>query len=167
MHEDSTPGDPTPGGQPAGPPAATRRAILAGAGGAGLAAGLAGLGVALAGCTTYGKGSGGQRPDTNAGAGRSAGAVLAKVADIPVGGGKVFEAEQVVVTQPQQGTIKAFSAVCTHEGCTVVDVSSDTINCPCHGSRFAVADGAVVQGPAPRPLPAVEVTVDGDSIKLA
>ena len=46
-----------------------------------------------------------------------AGAIAA--AEIPVGGGKVFEALKVVVTQPTAGDFKAFSAVCTHQACTV------------------------------------------------
>ena len=54
-------------------------------------------------------------------------------ADIPVGGGKVFDALKVVVTQPTAGDYKAFSAVCTHQGCTVNGVSNGVITCPCHG----------------------------------
>src|SRR4029453_4955746 len=130
----------------------SRRALLAGAG----------LTV-LAGCRAYGgvaggPGDGAPPPDA-AGAGTAGGTELAKVADIPVGGGKVFAGKNVVVTQPQAGTIKAFSARCTHAGCTVGTVSGGTSNCPCHGSRYRIADGSVAGGPAPAPLPPVAVTV--------
>jgi len=89
-----------------------------------------------------------------------------KVADIPVGGGKVFEAEKIVVTQPKAGEFKAFSAVCTHKGCTVEKVENGTIDCPCHGSRFDITTGAVKGGPAPAPLPPKTATVSGTSITV-
>ncbi|MEU4346600.1 Rieske (2Fe-2S) protein [Streptomyces sp. NPDC023838] len=95
------------------------------------------------------------------------GDVLAKTSDIPVGGGTVFAARKVVVTQPEAGSFKAFSAICTHQGCTVKDVSEGTINCPCHGSKYRVADASVAAGPAPRPLPAERITVENGSIRLA
>ena len=68
---------------------------------------------------------------------------------------------QLVITQPKAGTFKAFSAICTHQGCTVSTVENGTINCPCHGSQFAIADGSVVNGPAPKPLPAKNIKVSG------
>ncbi|MGH3771855.1 MAG: Rieske (2Fe-2S) protein [Pseudonocardiaceae bacterium] len=89
---------------------------------------------------------------------------VASIGDIPVGGGTVFASKKVVVTQPQPGTFKAFSAICTHQACTVNKVASGTIDCPCHGSRFAIADGSVVHGPAARPLPERQVTVMGDAL---
>lgn len=89
---------------------------------------------------------------------------LAKVSEIPVNGGRIFAAQQVVITQPQAGTIKAFSTACTHQGCPVTEVGS-TINCKCHGSRFNL-DGSVAGGPAPKPLNPVAITVTGDSITL-
>jgi Rieske Fe-S protein len=92
---------------------------------------------------------------------------LAKVGDIPVGGGAIIAGQQVVVTQPTAGTFACFTAVCTHQGCTVADVSGGTINCPCHGSRFRIADGSVAAGPAPRALSPVAITVEGDTIKRA
>jgi Rieske Fe-S protein len=91
---------------------------------------------------------------------------LASTGDIPVGGGAVFQAEQVVITQPSPGEFRAYSAVCTHQGCIVNDVKSGTINCNCHGSKFGL-DGSVSQGPASAPLPAVAVKVTGDQISLA
>ena len=85
---------------------------------------------------------------------RSAGGKLAATADVPVGGGVVLADAQLVITQPKAGTFKAFSAICTHQGCAVSTVENGTINCPCHGSEFAITDGSVVAGPAPKPLPA-------------
>jgi Rieske Fe-S protein len=92
---------------------------------------------------------------------------LASTSDVPVGGGKVFADKDVVVTQPTAGEFKAFSATCTHQGCKVNKVADGTINCPCHGSKFNIADGSVAGGPAKKPLPAKSVSVDGDSIVLA
>jgi Rieske Fe-S protein len=99
--------------------------------------------------------------------GGGGGQALAKTTDIPVGGGKVFDAQKVVVTQPTAGQFKAFSAVCTHMGCSVSGVSDGVIVCPCHGSKFHVADGSVANGPATSPLPAKQVTVSGGEITLA
>ncbi|MFD4373103.1 Rieske (2Fe-2S) protein [Streptomyces sp. NPDC058486] len=96
-----------------------------------------------------------------------AGTPLASTSEIPVGGGTVFADRKVVVTQPTEGEFKAFSAICTHQGCTVNKVADGTIDCPCHGSKFAITDGAVKAGPAPRPLPAEEITVSGETITLA
>ena len=92
---------------------------------------------------------------------------LAQVADIPVGGGTIFAAQKVVVTRPEENTVKAFSVACTHQGCAVTDVSDGTINCACHGSRFKVADGSVAKGPANAPLRAVNVSVRDGAIRLA
>lgn len=94
------------------------------------------------------------------------GAALASTADIPVGGGTVFKEQEVVVTQPAPGEFKAFSAICTHRGCTVGDVTGGTINCPCHGSKFKISDGSVANGPATQPLAEAKVTVSGNSIAL-
>ncbi|WP_073948952.1 Rieske (2Fe-2S) protein [Streptomyces kebangsaanensis] len=96
----------------------------------------------------------------------AAGRVLASTGDIPEGGGMVFTRAKVVVTQPKKGEFKAFSAVCTHQNCTVSRVADGTIHCPCHGSRFRIADGSVAHGPATRPLPAEPIKVEGNSISL-
>jgi Rieske Fe-S protein len=95
------------------------------------------------------------------------GAAIALVGDIPVGGGVVNDEVAIVVTQPSDGSIKAFTAVCPHQGCLVSEVVDNEIICPCHDSRFSAVDGAVLQGPATEGLAAASVVVQGDSIVLA
>ena len=80
--------------------------------------------------------------------------MLGPVSDVPVGGGKVFQDAKIVVTQPTAGQYKGFTAVCTHAGCIVRTVENNTIDCPCHGSKYNATDGSVVGGPAPAPLAA-------------
>ena len=87
--------------------------------------------------------------------------------EIPVGGGKIFEEQKLVVTQPTAGDFKAFSAVCTHAGCLVSKIASGTIDCTCHGSKYSIEDGSVEDGPAPKPLPEKTVTVTGDSLSVS
>ena len=133
---------------------ATRRTLLAGAG-------LAGVAV-LAACS-----SGSSSSTASGDAPSGSAAVLGTTSEIPVGGGKVFTAEKVVVTQPSSGQFNAFSAICTHQQCIVDQVANGTIDCPCHGSEFSIKDGSVVAGPAPSPLPAQKITVTGDQITLS
>lgn len=139
-----------------------------------LAAGAAGLGLLATACGTNDGDSGTDKEATAAvpgpdsrGAEDTTGTPLAKTADIPVGGGKVFADQKVVVTQPRKGEFKAYSAVCTHQGCAVRDVRSNVINCPCHGSTFSAEDGSVTEGPATKPLPEQKIEVKGGSIHLA
>ncbi|MFG2880005.1 Rieske (2Fe-2S) protein [Streptomyces sp. NPDC048337] len=97
-----------------------------------------------------------------------AGKVIAKAADVPVGGGTILKEEKLVVTQPTAGSFRCFTAVCTHQGCLVNKVEAGTIDCPCHGSKFQMADGAVAHGPATRPLAETKITVAADgNISLA
>ncbi|MFE6845339.1 Rieske (2Fe-2S) protein [Streptomyces sp. NPDC057686] len=114
-----------------------------------------------------GSGSGGADGSGGAGSGAGGGQALAQTSDIPVGGGKVFKDQKVVVTQPMAGQFKAFSATCTHQGCSVATVKDGNIVCPCHQSLFKIADGTVAGGPATRPLAAAKISVEGDKITLA
>lgn len=92
---------------------------------------------------------------------------IAATSDVPVGGCHVVAESKVVLTQPQAGDFKAFSAVCTHQGCPVSSSTDGVIPCNCHGSRFSIEDGSVVRGPATTGLAPVQITVDGESISLA
>jgi len=96
----------------------------------------------------------------------SGGASVAQVSDIPVGGGVILDDPAVVITQPAEGDVKAFTAICTHQGCLVSEVVDNEIVCPCHGSRFSALDGSVVTGPATAGLSAAVVAVEGGSVIL-
>ena len=122
------------------------------------AASLAGL----SSCTTYGSTPVTEPSAPVEGSSGSGEGLSAKVADIPVGGGKIFPDAQTVITQPEQGEFKAFDSICTHQACPVASVT-DTINCDCHGSKYSINDGSVVNPPAPNPLPAKTINVDGDT----
>jgi Rieske Fe-S protein len=89
---------------------------------------------------------------------------LAATSEVPEGGGKIIDGKNIVLTQPQAGSFKAFTAVCTHQGCIVNQIGNGTIDCPCHGSKFSIKDGSVVNGPATSPLAPVAIKVEGTSI---
>jgi Rieske Fe-S protein len=151
----------------------TRRGLLAGAAGVGAAAVLAACGNDSSNTGSGGSdaGSGAQAGSTpTAGqeqGGQTGGGSGIKTSDIPVGGGKVFKEQNVVVTQPTAGQFRAFSATCTHQGCPVGSVENGVIICPCHQSKFSAADGSVKSGPAKAPLPAKNVTVSGGNLTIA
>jgi Rieske Fe-S protein len=145
----------------------SRRALLAGAG--------VTCAAMLTGCTTHDASSGGSTAaggGTAASAGGSAPATgsaaaagaLAATSQVPDGGGKIIDGKHIVITQPESGSFRAFSAICTHQGCIVSSVSKGTINCPCHGSKFSIKDGSVINGPAPSPLASIAIKVEGTSI---
>ncbi len=129
----------------------SRRVFLAGS-----ATAVGAVGVLAACATTPGPGT------------PSPGAGLIALKDVPVGGAAAATTSAgaaIVVAQPQAGTVVAFSAVCTHAGCTVSAEGGQLI-CPCHGSVFEAATGAVVRGPAVAALPAVAVAVkDGEVVE--
>jgi nitrite reductase/ring-hydroxylating ferredoxin subunit len=150
----------------------TRRTVLAGAVGIGATVALAACGSDSNTESTTGANAG--DPATSAAApaagtsSNAAGGAAAGIAtaDIPVGGGKIFTDQKVVVTQPTAGTFKAFNVACTHAGCPVSRVANGTIDCTCHGSKFSVEDGSVKNGPASKPLAPAAVTVNGDKLIL-
>ena len=148
----------------------SRRTVLAGACG--------GCAAVVAGCTTHITGRAlpselpavpavGAAPPGTAADDAKGSDTLAATADIPVGSGKVITDADVVISQPTAGKFVAFSATCTHQGCSVSTITGNTVTCPCHGSSFALADGSVLKGPATNPLPEKDIRVSGGQIKLA
>lgn len=113
--------------------------------------------------TADGGGDGSAAPTT--GAADAAGEEVAALADIPVGGSidATIGGEPVLLAQPTEGEVVAYSAICTHQGC-VVAAAGSKFECPCHGSIFDAATGDVEVGPALEPLASVAVTVDGDRV---
>lgn len=87
---------------------------------------------------------------------------FARSSEIPVGGGKTFAAEKIVVTQPKPGEYFGFDATCTHSGCLVNKVEYGQIVCPCHGSKFSIANGRPEEGPALLPLAGKPILVAAD-----
>ncbi len=144
----------------------SRRTVLRGA----AVAGVVGVaGATLAACGSDNKTTSSNGSSSGSSSGDGSGAVLAQTSDIPVGGGQIVDGngQKIVVTQPKQGDFKAFTAICTHQGCTVNKIEGGVISCPCHGSRYSAADGSVEAGPAPKPLAGVSITVSGEDIKLS
>ncbi len=138
------------------------------------AGGIVAIGGLVAACSTGGSASTASTaaPATTAPAGSAppaggtAAGAVAQTADIPVGGGLIIAEPAVVITQPTEGDFKAFTAICTHQGCLVSEVVNNEIICPCHGSKFSATDGAVLAGPAQSPLTAAGVTVEGGGVVL-
>lgn len=158
-------------------PHPTRRTALAGAGAIGVAGLATGCGTsaeevgdtasaAASGAADAASSAADEAGDAASDAAAGAGAALAAAADVPVGGGIVVTDAEVVLTQPTEGEFKAFSAVCTHQGCLVASVTDGQIVCPCHGSHFDIASGDVLSGPANAPLPSKTVSVAGPDIML-
>ncbi|WP_433302860.1 Rieske (2Fe-2S) protein [Actinoplanes sp. CA-030573] len=159
----------------------TRRLVLLGAGAVGATAVLAACGTNSGSTNTNGTdfsnnpapagsgaanagGSGDDKGDDSSG-GSTGGNALATTGDIPQGGGIITA--DYVITQPQAGQYKAFSKVCTHQGCDVSKVEGGVITCPCHGSKFSIDTGEPTTGPATKPLAETKVKVDGDNIVKA
>ena len=132
----------------------SRRTLLAGS--------AAGVGaVALAACSSGGSGDG-----ASSSKGQPSGRTLARLDDIPVGQAKSVklpDGSPGIVARPSAEAAACFSAICTHQGCTVA-VKGKELDCPCHGSRFNALTGAVLQGPATAPLNKVAVKVSGGEV---
>jgi Rieske Fe-S protein len=156
--------------------ATTRRTILRAAG----LLGLTGAGAAaLGGCADASSGSPPATPaaaetsaptspsPTAAATSSEASASTAKAPDgpsvatstVPVGGGVILENADYVVTQPSKGKYKAFSKICTHQGCPVASVSNGVIHCNCHGSEYSIEDGSVTNPPATKGLTEAKTAV--------
>jgi nitrite reductase/ring-hydroxylating ferredoxin subunit len=93
---------------------------------------------------------------------------LAAAADVPDGGGLIVESSgQPLVLTRSGDTVKAYSAVCPHQGTTVGAPKSGTITCPNHGSQFSATDGSLKKGPATKGLTNVPVKVVSGQVVMA
>jgi Rieske Fe-S protein len=90
---------------------------------------------------------------------------LVALASVPVGQAvsATLDGKPIIVAQPAAGQAVAFSAICTHMGCTVAPNGAE-LDCPCHGSRYNALTGQVIQGPAPQALPKIAVSVQNGEV---
>jgi nitrite reductase/ring-hydroxylating ferredoxin subunit len=144
---------------------ASRRAVIGGFVGAGVGVPLlvaCGSDDADSAGSDSAGGSGGSGGTTSSGA-------IGKTSDVPVGGAKIYTAEKVLVSQPTSGDFKAFSTVCTHQGCAIkqLNEAEKEIECSCHHSRFSITDGSVKKGPANKPLSELKVSVSGEDLTVS
>lgn len=152
-----------------------RRTVLVTGGALGAAAALAACGGSSDGtAASSAQASAPEAPDASAtsaapesSGAAPAGEVLGPVDQVAVGSGVVYDGPKVVVTQPAEGDVRGFTAVCPHQGCLVSEVINNEILCPCHGSLFSAQDGAVLTGPATTGLAAVDIAVVDDQVILA
>ncbi len=92
---------------------------------------------------------------------------IGDIKDLPPGSGKNFKfgSMPALITHTKDGELHAFSAVCTHLGCTVqFRPEKDLIWCACHGGCYDPSSGKNVAGPPPKPLLALKVEVVKDKI---
>ncbi|GAB2738865.1 Rieske (2Fe-2S) protein [Streptomyces bullii] len=127
-----------------GRPAASRRTVLRGV----ALTPVAGLGVAA--CS----------PGGNAGPARPTAPVdLGAESEVPEGGARLYRDHDVVVSRGGDGTLRAYSTICTHARCPVNQLEGTRLICPCHGSEFDAATGRVLREPATVPLMELAVEV--------
>jgi nitrite reductase/ring-hydroxylating ferredoxin subunit len=98
---------------------------------------------------------------------KPSGTEMGPSSDVKVGGCKIYDKQKVVVTQPTAGKYYAFSAVCTHQECLLVDCEGGKLNCPCHASTFDMTTGVPDSPPAVDPLPKKKVTVAGGKVYVS
>jgi Rieske Fe-S protein len=78
---------------------------------------------------------------------------------------KTIKGRKVVLSQPRSGSVVAFDAACTHQGCPV-QPAGRRLTCACHGSAFDTSSGAVLNGPATRGLAKIGVTVHDGGVSI-
>ncbi|WP_327427870.1 MULTISPECIES: Rieske (2Fe-2S) protein [unclassified Streptomyces] len=132
-----------------GRPSATRRTVLRGA----ALTPVAGLG--LSACSGGGEGA----PTKLTGP-----VELGAESEIAKGSAKLYRDENVVVSRAENGSLKAFSSICTHAGCAINKLEGATLTCPCHGSEFDAMTGKVLHVPATTPLEELSVEAKGGKI---
>ncbi|MDN5569908.1 MAG: Rieske (2Fe-2S) protein [Propionibacteriaceae bacterium] len=133
-----------------------RRSLFTSAGLAALAVGTS----SLAGCASGSRSPSGNAPQATT-------TLEIEASSIPVGGGRILDNANYVITQPTAGEFRAFNKMCTHQGCPVSSVEDGQIHCRCHGAAFSIEDGSVTNPPATEPLRAASATVNGDYVEIS
>jgi Rieske Fe-S protein len=147
--------------------------------GSALGVGAASASLVACGGGSGGSGGGGSEGGNSGGGGSKAASSSSSGGEAKAGGGAIASESEVtpgsalafkdsgnpaVLVHLKNGDFVAYSAVCTHQGCTV-KYKGGKLACPCHGSVFDPANGAeVVAGPAPSPLPEISVKVEGGEV---
>lgn len=95
--------------------------------------------------------------------------VIAQVGEVPVGGSKIFQyptdTSPCILVRTGETSYAAYSRICTHNSCPVSYRPAErALECPCHNGLFSVADGSVLGGPPPRPLPRILLEIRGNDI---
>jgi len=94
---------------------------------------------------------------------------VARLGEIPVGGVKLFtfptQDDHCILIRISENEHVGYSQKCTHLSCAVYySQESNRLECPCHKGFFSIADGSVLQGPPPRPLPRIVLEKRGDEL---
>ena len=95
--------------------------------------------------------------------------VIAKAGEIPIGGSKIFqyptESNPCILVRRGADSYVAYSRICTHLSCAIFyNQEQQEFICPCHQGIYAVADGTVLAGPPPRPLPRIVIEQRGQDL---
>ncbi|MDX3415252.1 Rieske (2Fe-2S) protein [Streptomyces sp. MD20-1-1] len=130
-------------------PAATRRTVLRGA----ALTPVAGLG--LTACRAGGDGRGAPLSEP---------VELGPESEVAAGGAKLYRDHNVVVSRGADGSLTAYSTVCTHAGCPINKLDGTRLVCPCHGSEFDAGTGKVLREPAVAPLKPLAVEVKNGTL---
>ena len=96
-------------------------------------------------------------------------ATIATLGEIPIGGVKLFTyptaQDPCILVRTGDDAYVAYSQVCTHLSCAVFfSAATHRLECPCHQGSFSIADGSVIAGPPPRPLPRVVLERRGPAL---
>jgi cytochrome b6-f complex iron-sulfur subunit len=151
---------------------AASASVLAACGGATESGGGGGSGNGSGGGGNGGNAGGGDEQAAGGGSKKPkapGGKAIADTSEVAPGSAVAFKdsGSPAVLVHLDSGDFVAYSAVCTHQGCTV-DYQNGQLACPCHGSVFDPANSAeVVAGPATRPLPKIPVKVSGGEVFMA
>lgn len=94
---------------------------------------------------------------------------IASLAALPLGSAMMFaypgEQDPCLLIRLRDGKLLAYDQKCTHLSCAVIpELDKGILRCPCHEGIFELATGRNIAGPPPRPLPVIELEIQGDDI---